>query len=63
MRGVDDSAQLKQVMPIAAVAGEAGCVEAKHGTDLAEAQSLATSFRKPGRATVPLSRIDRDRRQ
>ena len=36
--GVDDAAQLEQMMPVPAVAGEAGRIEAKHGTDLAGAK-------------------------
>src|SRR5271165_5753248 len=36
--GVDKTTQLKQMMPVPAVAGEAGGVEAKHGADLAGAK-------------------------
>jgi hypothetical protein len=36
--GIDKAAQLKQMMPVSAIAGEAGGVEAKHGADLAGAE-------------------------
>ena len=35
---LDEPAKLKQMMPIAAVAGEAGCVETQNGTDVSSAQ-------------------------
>jgi hypothetical protein len=36
--GIDETAELEQVMPVPAVAGETGGVEAKHGADLASAE-------------------------
>jgi hypothetical protein len=35
--GIDEAAQLEQMMPVPAVAGETGGIEAKHGADLAGA--------------------------
>ena len=37
--GIDETAQLEQMMPVPAVAGETGGIEAKHSTDLAGAET------------------------
>ena len=36
--GIDETAQLQQMMPVPSVTGEAGGIEAKHSADLASAQ-------------------------
>ena len=36
--GIDEAAQLEQMMPVPAIAGETGGIEAKHGADLAGAK-------------------------
>jgi hypothetical protein len=36
--GIDKAAQLQQMMPVPAVAGETGCIEAEHGAHLAGAK-------------------------
>ena len=42
--GLDHARQLKQVMPVASVAGEARCVEAQHGSDFAGTQPGDQAF-------------------
>ena len=42
--GLDQSAQLQKVVPVPAIAGKPGRIEAKHSTDLAGAQPAYQSF-------------------
>ena len=51
---LDQPAQLEQVMPVAAVAGEPRGIEAQHGADLAGAEPRDQPL-EAGRATVPLA--------
>ena len=52
---LDQPAELEQMMPVAAVAGQPRRVEAQHGANLARAERRRRGCSKPGRATMPLA--------
>jgi len=60
--GIDEAAQLEQMMASPVRCGRDEMRQSKAAAPISPAQRPATSFSKPGRATVPW-RIGRDHRQ